>query len=147
MLTTSLLREHRGNCNSHFGNWGLENAFQNGVFFKVLFLLPWTSKVGLNSFRIKLHNSKDRVKRALQNASFWSSMFSKMDISFLEPSYFQNNIYFQFLDPSHFSKMYITSLLYLTKNVSPRQKHVTKAKMRVLEEIFICRMPIGRCSI
>ena len=66
-----------------------------------------------------------------------SFSFSKIYISFLEPSYFQNNIYFQFLDPSHFSKMYITSLRYLTKNASPRQKHAIKAKMRVLEEIFI----------
>ena len=57
-----------------------------------------------------------------------SFSFSKMDISFLEPSYFQNNTHFHFLDPSHFSKMYITSLLYptkmrvLDKNMWPRQK-------------------------
>ena len=100
----------------------------------------------------------------LRSFSFFKKMYNSfLDPSYLDPSHFQKWTFpsykklraflfskqyiFPILDPSHFSKMYITSLLYLTKNVSPRQKHVTKAKMRVLEEFFICRMPIGRCIV
>ena len=36
--------------------------------------------------------------------------FKKFYISFLEPSYFRNNIYFQFLYPSHFSKTAIQGI-------------------------------------